>query len=101
MNSIGDTLKSIAGDLVTNRSKSETVAEDTDTCTIRLVQDWLELEVLDEPVSVKHKNWEREPGKFDGPAKPDSCHGDFYLCHNFGQPKGKTQNDRAEKNWKH
>ena len=41
----------IVRDLDTNRSKSETLAEDTDTCTIQLVQDWLELEVLGEPVN--------------------------------------------------
>ena len=50
MNSMGDTLRSIAGDLDTNRSKSEASAKPSDTCTIQLVQDRLELEVLDEPV---------------------------------------------------
>ena len=64
MNIIGDTLRSIAGDIATDTSMSNsTRISAKDTCTIQLVQDWLELEVevLDEP--VKHET--EEPAKLN------------------------------------
>ena len=70
MNIIGDTLKSIAGDIATDSSTSNapsTRSSAKDTCTIQLVQDWLELEVLDEPV----KQETEKTIKLGGLVKPD------------------------------
>ena len=71
MNVIGDTLKSIAGDIagdsISTSNSTTTRSSAEDTCTIQLVQDWLELEVLDEPVKQKTE----EPTKLGGLVKPD------------------------------